>query len=86
MRKLFCKPKDRLANEDKNNIVYEIDFSNFDAVHLSESKRSSKLRSGNTRDLSGIAIVIRMKLQNTVGRQITTLVEIRRKLLIGKAS
>ena len=24
LRKLFCKPKDRVATEDKNNIVYEI--------------------------------------------------------------
>ena len=39
----------------------------------------------NTKDLSGIAIVIRMKLLNTAGKQITTLTGIRRKLLIGKA-
>ena len=39
----------------------------------------------NTKDLSGIAIVIRVKLQNTVGKQITILGGIRRKLLIGKA-
>ena len=39
----------------------------------------------NTRDLSGIAIVKRMKLQNTAGRQIATLARIIRKLLIGKA-
>ena len=38
----------------------------------------------NTKDLSGISIVIRMKLQNTVEKQITTLVGIRRNLLIGK--
>ena len=39
----------------------------------------------NTKDLSGIVIVITMKLQNTVGKQFTTLAEIIRKLLIGKA-
>ena len=39
----------------------------------------------NTKDLSGIAIVKRMKLQNTGRKQITTLSGIRRKLLIGKA-
>ena len=39
----------------------------------------------NTKDLPGIAIVIRMKLEDTVGKQITTLTGIRRKLLIGKA-
>ena len=33
----------------------------------------------NTKDLSGVAIVIGMKLQNTVGKQITTLAAIRRK-------
>ena len=38
-----------------------------------------------TKYLSGIAIVIRMKLQNTVGKQITTLAGIRRELLTGKA-
>ena len=25
LHKLLCKPKDRIATEDKNNIVYEID-------------------------------------------------------------
>ena len=78
LRKLLCKPKDRVATEDKNNIVYEIDCSNCEAVYFGESKQSLK-------DLSGIAIVIRMKLLNTAGKQITTLTGIRRKLLIRKA-
>ena len=39
----------------------------------------------NTKDLSGIEIVIRMELLNTAGKQTTTLTGIRRKLLIGKA-
>ena len=39
----------------------------------------------NIKDLPRIAIVKRMKLQNTVGEQITTSGGIRRKLLIGKA-
>ena len=30
--KLLCKPKDRVATIDKNNIVYEIDCSNCEAV------------------------------------------------------
>ena len=38
----------------------------------------------NTKDLSGIAIVIRMKLLNTAGKQTTTLTGIKRKLLIRK--
>ena len=38
----------------------------------------------NTKDLSGIAIVKRMRLRNTISKQITTLAGIRRKLLIGK--
>ena len=45
LRKLLCKPKDRVATEDKNNIVYEIDGSNCQAVYFGESKRSLKLRS-----------------------------------------
>ena len=28
LRKLLCKPKDQVAIQDKNNIVYEIGFSN----------------------------------------------------------
>ena len=43
--KLLCKPKDRVAKEDKNNIVYEIDCSNCKVVYFGESKRSLKSRS-----------------------------------------
>ena len=42
LHKLLCKPKDRVATEDKNNIVYEIDCSNCEAVYFGESKRSLK--------------------------------------------
>ena len=43
LRRLLCKPKDRVATEDKNNIVYEIDCGNCEAVYFSESKQSLKL-------------------------------------------
>ena len=39
----------------------------------------------NTKDLSGIATVKRIKLQNTVGKQITTLSGISRKLMVGNS-
>ena len=39
--KLLCKPKDRVATEDENNIVYEIDCSNCQAVYFGESKWSN---------------------------------------------
>ena len=45
LRKLLCKPKDRVATEDKNNIVSKIDFSNCQSVYFGESKRSLKSRS-----------------------------------------
>ena len=45
LRKLLCKPKDPVATEDKNNIVYEIDCSNCQAVYFSESKWSLKSHS-----------------------------------------
>ena len=74
---LLCKPKDRVAITD--NIVYEIGCSNSEAVYFGESKWSLKSRSHeDKKDLSGTAIVITMKLQNTVRKQITTLAEIRR--------
>ena len=43
LHKLFCKPKDRVAIEDKNNIVYEIECINCQAVYFGESKRSTNL-------------------------------------------
>ena len=54
--KLLCKPKDWVATEDKNNIVYEIDCSNCEAVYFGESKQSLKSRSDEHKDLSGIAL------------------------------
>ena len=45
LRELLCKPKDRVAKEDKKNVVYEIDFTNFEAVYFGESKQSLKSRS-----------------------------------------
>ena len=43
--KLLCKPKDQVATEDKNNIVYQIDCNNCEAVYFGESKQSLKSRS-----------------------------------------
>ena len=45
LHKSLCKPKDRVATEDKNNIIYEIDCSNCEAVYFGESKRSLKSHS-----------------------------------------
>ena len=39
LNKLFCKPNDRVATEDKNNIVYEIDCGNCKAIYFGKSKR-----------------------------------------------
>ena len=40
--KLLCKPRDRVFTEDKNDIVYDIDFSNCKTVYFGESTRSLK--------------------------------------------
>ena len=45
MKSLLCKLKDRVATEDKNNIVHEIDCNNCKAAYLGESKQSLKLHS-----------------------------------------
>ena len=45
LRKLLCKPKDRVATEGKNNIVCQTDCCNCEAVYFGESKRSLKSRS-----------------------------------------
>ena len=44
LRKLLCKTKDRVATEDKNNIAYETDCNNCQAVYFGESKQSLKSR------------------------------------------
>ena len=46
LHKLLCKPKDQVVTEDKNNIVYQIDSSNCQAVYSGESKRSLNSCSG----------------------------------------
>ena len=43
--KLLCKPKDWVAIEDKN-LVFEIDFSNCEAIYFGEFKQSLKLPLG----------------------------------------
>ena len=45
LRKLLCKTKAGVATEDKNNIVYDMNCSNWEAVYFGESKRSLKSRS-----------------------------------------
>ena len=45
LRKLLSKLKDRVATEDKKNIVYEIDSSNCEAVYFGEYKGFLKARS-----------------------------------------
>ena len=84
-RKILCTTKDWVAIENKNNIVCKIDCSHCEAVCICESKRFLKSRSDEHKSLSGIKIVIRMKLQKTVGKRITALAAIRRALLIRKA-
>ena len=38
LHKLFFKPKNRVATEDKNKIVYETDCSNCETVYFGQSK------------------------------------------------
>ena len=54
-------------------------------VNLNGLKSNLKLHSDEHKRSVRITIVIRAKLQNTVEKQVTDLVGIRRKLLIGKA-
>ena len=43
--KLFHKPKDQVASEDRKNIFYGIDCSYFEADYFGNSKQSSTLES-----------------------------------------
>ena len=65
--KLLCKPKDRVATEDKINIIYENDCSNCEAVYFSESKWSLKLCSDEHERSAKNCHCDRMKLLNTAG-------------------
>ena len=83
--KLLCKAKARLAADDRNNIIYEIDFHNCKAVNFDESKKSLKLRSEEQKRSVRNCNCKRMKLQNIIGKQITALAGVKRKLLNRKA-
>ena len=80
LRKLICKPKDRVATEDKSNIVYEIDCSNYQAVYFGEPKRSLKSRSDEHERSVRNCVCDKNEIVNTAGKQIITLTGIRRKL------
>ena len=69
---LFCKPKDRVATEDKNNVVYEIDCNNWEAVYFDESQRSLKSCLDEHKRSVRNCNCKKTKLRNTVGKQITT--------------
>ena len=45
LRELLCKLKDWVATEDKNDIVYEVDCTDCEAVYFFESKWTLKSRS-----------------------------------------
>ena len=59
-----------------------VTVTQFTLVNLNGLKNRVQM---NTKDLSGIAIVIRMKLLNNAENQIINLTGIKRTLLIGKA-
>ena len=85
LRKLLCKPKDRVATEDKSNIVYEIDCSNCQAVFFDESKPSLKSRSDEHKRFIRNCDCDKNEIAKHCWEHITTLTGIRRKLLIVKA-
>ena len=85
LRKLLCKLKDPVATEDKNNIVYEIDYSNCQAVYFSESKRPLKSRSDEHKRPIRNCNCDKNEIAKHCWEHITTLTGIRRKLLIVKA-
>ena len=63
----------------KLNVVTAKQFASVNLNSLENCVQTS------TKDLSGVAIMKRINLQNTVGKQITTLAGTRRKLFTGKA-
>ena len=85
LRKLLCKPNDRVATEDKNNIVYEIDYSKCEAVYLGESNQSLKSRSDKHKRLFRNCNCDKNKIpKHCWEASLATLAGIRSKLLIGK--
>ena len=85
LRKLICKPKDRVATENKNNIIYEIDCSNCEAVYFSESTLSLKLCSDEHKRSVRNCDCDQNEIAKHCWEADLTLAGIGRKLLIGKA-
>ena len=78
LHKLLCKPKNRVATEDKTNIVYEIDCINCEAVYFGECKRSLKSRSEEHKRSARNCDCDKNEI--ATGKYITTLTGIRRKI------
>ena len=66
LSELFCKPKDQVATEDQNNIVYEINHSNCESVYIRKSQRSLNSRSDERKRPVRNCDCEKMKLQNIV--------------------
>ena len=82
LSKLICNPKYRVAARDRNKIIYEIDCSNCEVAYFGKCKWSLNCVQMKPKDLSGILIVKRIKLQNIVSKQITTFAGIKKKVFL----
>ena len=69
--KLFGKPKDRVLQKIKTILLMKLPVVNANKSTLMNLNGLQNCVQINTKDMSGIAIVIRMKLRNIVGKQIT---------------
>ena len=44
LRSLLSKPKDPIPKEDRNNVIYQLDCKDFEAVYVGETKRTLNIR------------------------------------------
>ena len=83
LRSLLSKPKDPIPKEDRNNVIYQLDCKDCEAVYVGETKEPSTSEPMSTSQLSN-QLAKEATLQNTVGNTTMTLIGITREYWILK--
>ena len=83
LRSLLSKPKDPIPKEDRNNLIYQLDCKDCEAVYVGEIKRTLNIKINA--HISAVKSASReATLHNTVGNTTMTLIGITREYWILK--
>ena len=84
LRSLLSKPKDPIPKEDRNNVIYQLDCKDSEAVYVGETKRTLNIRTYEHISKLSNQLAKEATLQNTVGNTTMILIRITREYWIFK--